>query len=64
VTDSTPEEIAYEWGIRNGWDLKTEADLAETIRAAVAVEKEACAVKCETSGMVNGHYYAAAIRAR
>jgi hypothetical protein len=40
MTDSTPEERAYEWGIRHGWDLKTEADMAEMIRAAVEAERE------------------------
>jgi hypothetical protein len=73
MTDPTPEEIAYEWGIRNGWDLKTEADLAETIRVAVAAENEACAEivlagtcdgGCFHGSCASAHERAAAIRAR
>jgi hypothetical protein len=38
--------------------------IANAIRAAVEAENKACARACESGGMVNGAYFAAAIRAR
>jgi hypothetical protein len=44
-------------------NLYIEAAL-DRIRAAVEAETERCAERCESGGMVNGDYFAAAIRNR